>query len=63
MVPQNLCAPISAEAMADGRLRLDSLITHRFPLDRVAEAVDLLVERPEAAVGVVLQPQAAPGGE
>jgi len=63
VVPQNLCAPIPAEAMADGRLRLDSLITHRFPLDRVAEAVDLLVERPEAAVGVVLQPQAAPGGE
>ena len=53
----------SLRAMADGRLRLDPLITHRFPLDRVAEAVDLLVERPEAAVGVVLQPQAAPGGE
>ena len=46
----------SLRAMADGRLRLEPLITHRFSLDRVAEAVDLLIERPEAAVGVVLQP-------
>ena len=46
----------SLRAMADGRLRVEPLITHRFPLDRVADAVDLLVERPDGAVGVVLQP-------
>ena len=46
----------SLRAMADGRLRIEPLVTHRFPLDRIAEAVDLLIERPDGAVGVVLQP-------
>ena len=46
----------SLRAMTDGRLRIEPLITHRFALERVAEAVDLLVERPAEAVGVVLQP-------
>ena len=42
--------------MADGRIRVEPLITHRFSLDRVADAVDLLIEQPGDAVGVVLQP-------
>ena len=46
----------SLRAMTDGRLRIEPLITHRFSLDRVGEAVDLLIERPAEAVGVVLQP-------
>ena len=43
-------------AVADGRLRVEPLITHRFGLDQVGEAVDELVERPEGALGVVLRP-------
>ena len=46
----------SLRAMADGRLRVEPLITHRFSLDRVADAVDLLIEQPGNAVSVVLQP-------
>ena len=43
-------------AMADGRLRVEPLITHRFRLAEIAAAVDELVERPEGALGVVLRP-------
>jgi threonine dehydrogenase-like Zn-dependent dehydrogenase len=43
-------------AIADGRLRVDPLITHRLALDEVGPAVDELVERPQSALGVVLQP-------
>ena len=46
----------SLRAMADGRLRVEPLVTHRFSLDRAADAVDLLVEQPGGAVGVLLHP-------
>lgn len=46
----------SLRLMADGRLKLDHLITHRFSLDRVGDAVDLLVEHPSSALGVVFNP-------
>ena len=46
----------SLRAMIDGRLRVEPLITHRFALDRVADAADLLIEQPNDAVGVVLHP-------
>jgi threonine dehydrogenase-like Zn-dependent dehydrogenase len=43
-------------AIGAGRLHVKELISHRLPLDRIAEAVDELVERPEQALGVVLTP-------
>ncbi len=43
-------------AVADARLRVEPLITHRFGLDQIGAAVDELVERPEGALGVVLRP-------
>lgn len=43
-------------AVADGRLRVSELITHRLPLTQIGDAVDELVERPDGALGVVLQP-------
>lgn len=43
-------------SMADGRLRVEPLVTHRFRLEEIAAAVDELVERPEGALGVVLRP-------
>jgi threonine dehydrogenase-like Zn-dependent dehydrogenase len=39
---------------ATGRVRVEPLLTHRFPVDRAGEAADLLIQRPEAALGVVL---------
>lgn len=43
-------------AVADGRLNVDALITHRFGLADIGQAVDELVERPQDALGVVLTP-------
>ncbi len=40
--------------MQEGRLDVDGFITHRFPMSRAPEAVDLLVEHPDQAVGVVI---------
>jgi threonine dehydrogenase-like Zn-dependent dehydrogenase len=39
---------------ATGRVKAAPLLSHRFPVDRAAEAADLLVEHPEQALGVVL---------
>lgn len=55
---RNLCECL--RAMEDGRLKVDHLITHRFALEDIGEAVDELVERPEAALGVVLTPRDRP---
>ncbi len=46
----------SLRAMADGRLKLGPLISHVIELARIEEAVDVLVEEPQNALGVVLQP-------
>ena len=43
-------------AMADGRLQVEPLTTHRLPLSQIGDAVDALVEHPESALGVVLTP-------
>ena len=43
-------------AIAAGRLKVSPLITHEFELERIGEAVDILVEEPEKALGVVLKP-------
>lgn len=40
-----------------GELRIDPLITHRYPLAQVREAVDLLIDQPNEALGVVLANQ------
>ena len=43
-------------AMADGKLRVQPLYTHEFALEEIAAAVDVLVESPAEALGVVLKP-------
>ena len=42
--------------IAAGRLQVEPLITHQIELERIGEAVDLLVEEPQNALGVVLKP-------
>lgn len=39
---------------AEGKLQLEALITHRYPLGQVDEAVQQLLERPQEALGCVL---------
>ena len=43
-------------AMASGQLQVAPLISHQFSLGQIGEAVDLLVEEPWNALGVILQP-------
>jgi threonine dehydrogenase-like Zn-dependent dehydrogenase len=43
-------------AMAAGKLRVQPLYTHEFALEEIAAAVDVLVESPAEALGVVLKP-------
>ena len=40
--------------LAKGALQTEHLITHRFPVDRAAEAFDLILSRREPVLGVVL---------
>jgi threonine dehydrogenase-like Zn-dependent dehydrogenase len=45
------------DLIADGQLKVSPLITHRFPLSRVAEACDELIYHPERSLGVILLPR------
>jgi len=43
------------ELLAQGKVRVDRLITHRFPIDRALEAYELLIgKRKERYIGVIL---------
>ena len=42
--------------LADGRLNLKQLVTHRFSLDDVNEALDTFVNRKDGAIKVILKP-------
>lgn len=42
--------------MSEGRLPVQSIITHRYPLDQAPEACEKLIQQPEEAVGVLLLP-------
>ena len=43
------------ELLAAGHLETESLITHHFPADQAPAAYQLLLERPEPVLGVVLE--------
>ncbi|MFC4728564.1 MDR/zinc-dependent alcohol dehydrogenase-like family protein [Coralloluteibacterium thermophilus] len=50
----------AVEAVADGRLRLAPLLTHRFPLARITDALNAVKDRPEGFTKcVVLMEEAA----
>ena len=40
--------------MAEKRLLVDPLTTHRLPLEKIAEAGDLLIEHPDQSLGMIL---------
>jgi threonine dehydrogenase-like Zn-dependent dehydrogenase len=37
----------AVEAVAGGRLQIEPLLTHRFPLERLAEALEMTISRPD----------------
>jgi predicted dehydrogenase len=43
------------DLLATGRLKVDDLITHRFPIDRAEQAYELIETRSEPFVGIVLE--------
>lgn len=47
---------LALRMIADRRLRVAPLITHRLPLDRIDDAIELLTEQPDQALAVVLTP-------
>ena len=40
--------------MAEKRLMVEPMITHRLPLDQVGQAADMLIDHPDRTLGVVL---------
>jgi L-gulonate 5-dehydrogenase len=42
------------ELLAQGRLKTDGLISHRFPFSRAEEAYQLIDQQPEETVKIVL---------
>ncbi|RHW17774.1 L-iditol 2-dehydrogenase [Sphingomonas gilva] len=44
----------AVEALAAGRIDLDALVTHRFPLDRLGDALDMTRDRPDGFVKAVV---------
>ena len=44
------------EAVADGRLNIEPLLTHHLPLERLAEAIELTIQRPEGFLKAWVSP-------
>ena len=49
------CMEQAARMLADGRIRISELITHRLPWEQTPDAYHLLYNNPDNALGVVLQ--------
>ncbi len=48
---------LALRMLGDRRLRVAPLISHRFPLEEIEPAIQLLTEQPDQALAVVLTPQ------
>ncbi len=44
------------EMVSAGKINVKDMITHRFPLNRLEEAVDLVMERPDSLIKAVVHP-------
>ncbi|AWT60834.1 MAG: Sorbitol dehydrogenase [Candidatus Moanabacter tarae] len=53
--PREECLPQAAQMLIDGRLRTSELITHRLPWRQTPEAYHLLYQKPQEALGVILE--------
>jgi len=49
--------PETIAAVAAGRLKLDELVSHRFPLSRAGEAIELVRRAPAGTLKVLITPQ------
>jgi L-iditol 2-dehydrogenase len=48
--------PLAAELIFTGKVQVEPLVTHRFPLERIAEALDVASRPREGSLKVVVQP-------
>ena len=51
---QNECVQATLDAMADGRLDADFMVTHRFPFERTREAFDLVADYRDGVVKAMI---------
>jgi threonine dehydrogenase-like Zn-dependent dehydrogenase len=49
------CLEDAAQMLVDGRVRISELITHRLPWEQTPDAYHMLYNKPDAALGVVLE--------
>ena len=49
------CMSDAAQMLTDGRVRISELITHRLPWQQTADAYHLLYDKPNEALGVILE--------
>ena len=49
------CLSDAAQMLIDGRVRISELITHRLPWEQTADAYHLLYNKPNEALGVILE--------
>jgi L-iditol 2-dehydrogenase len=49
------CTEEAARMLADGRVRVSELITHRLPWEQTPDAYHMLYEKPNEALGVILE--------
>lgn len=47
----------SLRCVAEGKLKIKTLITHEYPLEEASEACEKLIQTPNEALGVVLKPK------
>jgi L-iditol 2-dehydrogenase len=48
--------PLAAELIFTGKVQVEPLVTHRFPLERIAEAIDMASHPRDGSLKVVVQP-------
>ena len=51
---------LAIEAVAGGRLRPDPLLTHRYPLEQIADAFEAARTRPDGFLKAVVQMEGSP---
>jgi len=49
------CMRDAAQMLIDGRIKISELITHRLPWEQTAEAYHLLYNKPDEALGVIME--------
>jgi threonine dehydrogenase-like Zn-dependent dehydrogenase len=52
---QEGCVQATLDLMASGAISIDRLVTHRFPLDRIAEAFELVADYRDGVVKALIE--------